>query len=55
VDLERDPVEGAQLAVVAARERANGPLLERVDAVCRDPEGLGQSLDLDRDRVADEL
>ena len=51
-DLEGDAVERLQLAVLARREGMHGPLFERVDPLGRDPEGLVQVLDLDRERRA---
>ncbi len=50
-DVERDVVERAQDPVVAGRERSHHALLQRVDAVGRDPEGLLQAAGLDRDRA----
>ena len=47
-DLEGDPVERAQLAVLARRERVDGPLFQRVDPLGRDAEGLMQVFDPDR-------
>ena len=41
-----------RIAVVAGGERPHRPLLERIDAVGRDPEGLLQAAGLDRDRRA---
>ena len=49
-DLEGDPVEGAQLAVVARGERVDGALFQRVDPLGRDAEGLVQVFDPDRGR-----
>ena len=50
VDLEGDAVERVQLAVLAGREGMHRALFEGVDALGRDPEGLVEILDLDRER-----
>ena len=51
VDVERDIAQGAELAVLDAPERMGRALLERVDAVRGDPEGLLEPADLDDDRA----
>ena len=50
VHVERDPPQRLQLAVAAARERVQRALLERVDPVLRDAEGLVEPAGLDDDR-----
>ena len=49
-DLERDAAQRVQLAPLVAREGMEHALLERVDAVLRDPEGLLDAADVDDHR-----
>ncbi len=49
VDVEGDAAQRAQLAVLAARERMQRALLERVDPLVRDAEGLLDPAGLDDD------
>ena len=49
-DLERDVVERVQLAEVLAPERMDRPLLERLDLLVGDVEGLADLVCLEDDR-----
>jgi hypothetical protein len=51
VDVERDPREGDELAGLGGLERVQDALLDRIDALDRDLEGLDQVADLDRQRA----
>jgi hypothetical protein len=49
-DVEGDPEQGVQLAVVARGEGMDGALFQRIDPLGRNPEGLVQIPDPDGDR-----